>query len=93
MVRPRKFSIAAAVAAVLLVMTQSAAAEVSRVDDEVRAALRAAVEAASDPSAGVLFGVLDSLGVEPRLWTEGAVDAGDELRLGCPTGKAGSRAR
>ncbi len=87
MVGPRKLSSAAAIAAVLVVMTQPGAAETSRVDGEVRAALRAAVAAASDPSAGVLFGVLDSLGVEPRVWAEGAVDTGDELRLGCPTGK------
>ena len=68
-------------------MTQPCAAETSRVDGEVRTALQAAVAAASDSSAGVLFGVLDSLGVEPRLWAEGAVNTGDELRLGCPTGK------
>jgi hypothetical protein len=52
MTRPRKLSSAAAIAAVLVVMTQPGAAETSRVDGEVRAALRAAVTAASDPSAG-----------------------------------------
>lgn len=83
----RKLSLATVIAAALLVMTQSAAADTSPVDGEVRAALRAAVEAAADTSAGALFGVLDSLGVEPHIWAEGAVDAGDELRLGCPTGK------
>ena len=87
MVGPRKLSAAAAIAAVLVVLTLPGAAETSRVDGEVRAALRAAVAAASDPSAGVLFGVLDSLGVEPSVWAEGAVDPGDDLRLGCPTGK------
>ena len=51
-----------------------AAAE-SRTDGEVRAALGAAVTAASDSSAGVLFGVLDRPGAEPRVWAEGAVDA------------------
>jgi hypothetical protein len=87
MVGPRKLSSAAAIAAVLVVMTQPGAAETSRIDGEIRPALRVAVAAASDPSAGVLFGVLDSLGVEPRIWAEGAVDPSDELRLGCPTGK------
>jgi len=86
-VGPRKLSSAAAIVAVLVVLTLPGAAKTSRVDGEVRAALRAAVAAASDPSAGVLFGVLDSLGVEPRVWAEGAVDPGDELRLGCPTAK------
>lgn len=87
MIGLRRLSSAAGIAAVLIVMTQAGVAETSRVDGEVRAALRTAVAAASDPSAGVLFGVLDSLGGEPRVWAEGAVDAGDELRLGCPTGK------
>ena len=87
MAGPRKLSTAAAFAAVLIVMTQPGAAETSQVDGDVCAALRAAVSAASDPSAGLLFGVLDSLGGESRVWTEGAVDAGDMLRLGCPTGK------
>jgi hypothetical protein len=31
--------------------------------------------------------VLDSLGAEPRIWAEGAVNTDDELRLGCPTAK------
>ena len=87
MVGPKKLFSTAAMAVVLFVMTQPSAAQTSRIDGEVRAALRAAVAAASDTSAGVLFGLLDSLGTEPRLWAEGAVDTGDELRLGCPTGK------
>ena len=49
--------------------------------------LRHEVAAASDSSAGLLFGVLDSLRAEPRIWVEGAVSADDEFRLGCPTAK------
>jgi hypothetical protein len=70
-----------------LILFTLTAVGASGVDGEVRPALRAVVAAASDPSAGVLFGVLDSLGGEPRVWAEGAVDPGDELRLGCPTAK------
>jgi hypothetical protein len=71
----------------VLSMTPSNAASALTTAEYVRAALRDEVAAASDSSAGVLFGMLDSLGAEPRVWAEGAIRADDELRLGCPTAK------
>jgi hypothetical protein len=76
-----------AVAALVLALMPTHAAAASTTDEFVRAALRDEVAAAADSSAGVLFGVLDRLGAEPRIWTEGAVSADDELKLGCPTAK------
>ncbi|MBM4175553.1 MAG: beta-lactamase family protein [Ignavibacteria bacterium] len=37
--------------------------------------------------AGILFGRLDSLNTNARIWTEGAIDEKNDLRLGCPTSK------
>jgi hypothetical protein len=76
-----------AVAALVLAMMPPNAASALTTAEYVRAVLRDEVAAASDSSAGVLFGVLDSLGAEPRIWAEGAVSVDDELRLGCPTAK------
>lgn len=87
MIGQGKFSGTAAMAAMLLALALPGAAGAECADVEVRAVLRAAVLAASDPAAGVVFGVLDSLSAEPRVWADGAVDAADELRLGCPTAK------
>lgn len=56
MIGPRRVSSAAGIAAVLVVMTQAGVAETSRVDGEVRAALRTAVAAASDRSLAVISG-------------------------------------
>jgi hypothetical protein len=63
------------------------AATAGPTSDSVRVLLHAEVAAAADSSAGLLFGVLDAGTTEPRIWTEGAVRADDELHLGCPTAK------
>ena len=37
--------------------------------------------------AGILFGRLDSVDSEPQIWTVGAIEKDNDLRLGCPTAK------
>jgi hypothetical protein len=75
------------VAALVLAMMPPNVASALTTTEYVRAVLRDEVAAASDSSAGVLFGVLDSLEAEPQIWAEGAVSVDDELRLGCPSAK------
>ena len=79
----RRASVVALALAVLLPNLASALTTT----EYVRAVLRDELAATPDSSAGLLFGVLDSLRAEPRIWAEGAVSADDELRLGCPITK------
>jgi len=56
-------------------------------NDSVATELRRSLQTDTSGHAGILFGRLDSNALKPQIWTEGAIDAKNDLRLGCPTSK------
>ena len=55
--------------------------------DSVSAELRRYLRTDTTKGAGILFGRLDSAASTPQIWTVGAIDKQNDLRLGCPTAK------
>ena len=55
--------------------------------DSVSAELRSFLQADLNERSGILFAKLDSGASVPLIWTEGAIDKDNDLRLGCPTAK------
>jgi hypothetical protein len=55
--------------------------------DSVSAELHRYLRTDTNTGAGILFGRLDSTASGPQIWTAGAVDKDNDLRLGCPTAK------
>jgi hypothetical protein len=76
----------AALSAILAVALCLAGRE-ARAQDSITSELRRILEPDSTGRTGILFGRLDSLHATPRIWTEGAIDQANDLRLGCPTSK------
>lgn len=56
-------------------------------NDSVATELRRYLQTDTSGRAGILFGRLDSDALKPQIWTEGAIDEKNDLRLGCPTSK------
>ena len=71
--------------ALCLLMSPSIARGAST--DSVSAQLHAYLQSDTSRGAGVLFGRLDTAASTPQIWTVGAIDTEDDLRLGCPTAK------
>src|SRR5512133_3765001 len=59
----------------------------ARGQDSITAELHRSVQQDSTGRAGILFGRLTRLAAKPEVWSEGAMSAGNDLRLGCPTSK------
>jgi hypothetical protein len=70
-----------------IVLALGLAATEALAQDSITRELHRAVEQDTTGRAGILFGRLDSLHTTPRIWTEGAIDQANDLRLGCPTSK------
>lgn len=55
--------------------------------DSITSELRRSVQQDTTGQAGILFGRLTGPSGKPEIWCEGAIDRGNDLRLGCPTSK------
>jgi hypothetical protein len=55
--------------------------------DSVSAELHRYVRTDTNTDAGILFGRLDSTASAVQIWTTGAIEKDNDLRLGCPTAK------
>lgn len=55
--------------------------------DTVSTELRRYLQTDTNNHSGILFAKLDSGASVPLIWTEGAIDKENDLRLGCPTAK------
>jgi hypothetical protein len=55
--------------------------------DTVSTELHRFLQTHLDDRSGILFAKLDSGASAPLIWTEGAIDKDNDLRLGCPTAK------
>jgi hypothetical protein len=71
----------------ILFLTLCSYSPEARCQDSIRSELRQSVHQDSTGRAGILFGRLTGLHAKPEVWSEGAINRENDLRLGCPTSK------